>query len=65
MLSNHHNCTQNAAVRKIKAIKPKMIAAVINIVDPDAIVIGGGVGNVDRLYHPDTRLAIRRHLFRA
>ena len=39
------------------------IAAVINIVDPDAIVIGGGVGNIDRLYEPATRAAILRHLF--
>ena len=28
----------------------KAIAVVINIVDPDAIVLGGGVGNIDRLY---------------
>ena len=39
------------------------IAAVINIIDPDAIVIGGGVGNVGRLYEPVTGDAIRRHLF--
>jgi len=39
------------------------IAAVINIIDPDAIVIGGGVGNIDRLYAPETRDAIVRHLF--
>lgn len=39
------------------------IAAVINILDPDAVVIGGGVGNIDRLYAPETRDAIRRHLF--
>ena len=26
------------------------IAAVINILDPDAVVIGGGVGNIDLLY---------------
>src|SRR6478672_4407081 len=39
------------------------IAAVINILDPDAIVIGGGVGNIARLYDPVTRAAIRRHLF--
>ena len=39
------------------------IAAVINIVDPDAIVIGGGVGNIDRLYEPESSDAIRRHLF--
>jgi len=39
------------------------IAAVINILDPDAIVIGGGVGNLDLLYAEETRAAIRRHLF--
>ena len=39
------------------------IAAAINILDPDAIVIGGGVGNIDRLYQTETRTAIRRHLF--
>ena len=39
------------------------IAAVINILDPDAVVIGGGVGQIDRLYAPATRAAIQRHLF--
>lgn len=28
----------------------KAIAVVINMVDPDVIVLGGGVGNIDRLY---------------
>jgi predicted NBD/HSP70 family sugar kinase len=39
------------------------IAAVINILDPDAIVVGGGVGQTERLYAPETRDVIRRHLF--
>jgi predicted NBD/HSP70 family sugar kinase len=39
------------------------IAAVINILDPDAIVIGGGVGNLEILYTERARAAIRRHLF--
>jgi N-acetylglucosamine kinase len=39
------------------------IAAVINILDPDAIVIGGGVGNIPALYEPETREAILRHTF--
>jgi predicted NBD/HSP70 family sugar kinase len=38
-------------------------AAVINVIDPDAIVIGGGVGNIDILYSIQTRDAIQRHLF--
>lgn len=39
------------------------IAAVINIIDPDVVVIGGGVGNIDRLYDAGTRQAVVRHLF--
>ena len=39
------------------------IAVVINILDPDAIVIGGGVGNLDLLYEDETRASILRHLF--
>jgi len=39
------------------------LAAVVNILDPDAIVIGGGVGNLDLLYTPETREAVLRHLF--
>jgi predicted NBD/HSP70 family sugar kinase len=29
----------------------KAVSAVINILDPDAIVIGGGVGNIEQLYN--------------
>jgi predicted NBD/HSP70 family sugar kinase len=28
----------------------KAVATLVNILDPDAIVIGGGVGNIDELY---------------
>src|SRR5262245_50859164 len=52
-----------ATLGRLSAKFGESIAAVINIVDPDAIVIGGGVGNIDRLYEPATRAAIRRHLF--
>ena len=40
----------------------KAIAVVINIVDPDVIVIGGGVGNIDRLYTDGVQEA-KKHLF--
>jgi len=39
------------------------LGAVINILDPDAIVIGGGVGNLDLLYTAKTRDAVLSHLF--
>ena len=57
-----------AAVETLGRLTAKFgetIAAVINVLDPDAIVIGGGVGNVDHLYRSSTRDAIRRHLFNA
>lgn len=40
----------------------KAIAVVINILDPDVIVLGGGVGNIDRLY-TDGVDEVRKHLF--
>jgi predicted NBD/HSP70 family sugar kinase len=40
----------------------KAIAVVINIMDPDAIVLGGGVGNIDRLY-TDGVAEARKYLF--
>jgi len=38
------------------------VASIINIIDPDAIVIGGGLGNIDVLY-TDGIWEIERHLF--
>ncbi|MFM8364567.1 MAG: ROK family protein [Verrucomicrobiota bacterium] len=55
-----------AAVQTLQRLREKFaqaIAAVINILDPDAIIIGGGVGNIPLLYENETRLEILRHLF--
>lgn len=41
----------------------KALGAVLNLLDPDACVIGGGVGRIARLYGPETVCAIERHLF--
>jgi predicted NBD/HSP70 family sugar kinase len=40
----------------------KAIAVVINIMDPDAIVLGGGVGNIERLYTDGVEEA-KKYLF--
>jgi predicted NBD/HSP70 family sugar kinase len=40
----------------------KAISVVIDIVDPDVVVIGGGVGNIDELYIDGMRSA-REHVF--
>jgi len=39
------------------------IAGVINILDPDIIIIGGGVGNVEALYSTAARKEIEKNLF--
>jgi fructokinase len=40
----------------------KAISVIINIIDPDVIVIGGGVGNIDLIYS-EGREAAARHVF--
>ncbi len=57
---------EKTAVATLERLRDKFaeaIAAVINILDPDAIVIGGGVGNIDLLYSEETRHAIERFVF--
>jgi fructokinase len=52
-----------ATLRRLSSKFGEAIAAVINIIDPDAVVIGGGVGNIGILYGEETRRAVLRHLF--
>lgn len=40
----------------------KAMGAVINILDPHAIVIGGGVGNIDLLYTEGVE-RVKQHVF--
>jgi N-acetylglucosamine kinase len=41
----------------------KALGAVINILDPDIVIIGGGVGNIRQLYSPAARQAIAANVF--
>lgn len=52
-----------ATMERLREKFAEALGAVVNILDPDAIVIGGGVGNLDLLYTPETRRAVQRHLF--
>jgi fructokinase len=54
------------ALQTLERLREKFaesIAAVINILDPDAIIIGGGVGNMALLYEDETRQAVLKHVF--
>jgi fructokinase len=52
-----------ATLHRLVAKFGEAFAAVINILDPDAVVIGGGVGNLDLLYSGEMRAALQRHVF--
>lgn len=45
-----------AALQRFETRLARALAQVINILDPDAIVLGGGVSNLDRLYDRVPRL---------
>jgi len=56
---------EDAAVKTMQRLVEqfgKGIAAVINILDPDAIVLGGGLGNIDLLYTEGVK-EVEKHLF--
>jgi predicted NBD/HSP70 family sugar kinase len=57
---------EKLAIQTLERLREKFaesIAAVINILDPDAIVIGGGVGNIPLLYEELTRESVQAHIF--
>jgi predicted NBD/HSP70 family sugar kinase len=51
-----------ATLQRLQLKFAEAIAIPINILDPDAIVIGGGVGNLDILYTQKTRDCIAKHV---
>lgn len=52
-------------IHRLTSLFAKSIAIIIDVFDPHAIVIGGGVGNIGALYAEQTREAIRGHIFNA
>jgi predicted NBD/HSP70 family sugar kinase len=62
-LAQERDAGAQAVLDRLRAKFAEALGAVVNILDPDAIVIGGGVGNLDLLYTPETRAAVTSHLF--
>lgn len=52
-----------ATLRRLQEKFAEAIAVPINIIDPHAIVIGGGIGNIDLLYKEETRKKILPCIF--
>jgi fructokinase len=51
-----------AALERYEDRMARALASVVNLLDPDVIVLGGGLSNLDRLYHAVPRL-IDRYMF--
>ncbi len=53
----------SATIERLLFYFGKALATVINIIDPDLCILGGGVGQVEQLYSKEAVQAIERHLF--
>jgi len=49
-------------INRLTAMFGKAISVIVNILDPDAIVIGGGVGNIEAIY-TDGLKELKKHIF--
>ena len=52
-----------ATLDRLTTTFAKAISIIIDVLDPHAIVLGGGVGNIDALYTEDTRRKITAEIF--
>jgi predicted NBD/HSP70 family sugar kinase len=49
-------------MNRMTSLFGKAISVIVNIIDPDVIVIGGGVGNIDLIY-TEGRKQAKKHVF--
>ncbi len=52
-----------ATIERLLETFARAISNIVNVLDPHAIVIGGGVGNIRALYTEETRRRIEPHIF--
>ncbi len=52
-----------ATIERLTSRFAQAISNIIDVLDPHAIVLGGGVGNIDALYTPETRQKITEAIF--
>jgi len=60
--SKAHDPEAEAALKRYESRMARALASVVNLLDPEVIVLGGGLSNLDRLYRKVPEL-IGRHLF--
>jgi fructokinase len=49
-------------INRLTTMFGKAISIIVNVLDPDAIVLGGGVGNIDTLYTEGLK-ELKKHIF--
>lgn len=65
IVCRYHQGVDEAAIRTIERLHyffGKAVSVVINLLDPDVIVVGGGVGNIDSIYS-DGLLSLNKFIF--
>jgi predicted NBD/HSP70 family sugar kinase len=62
-LSKSNDKHAMTTMERLRHFFGKALAQIINVLDPDAVVLGGGVGNIGILYEGATRSQIRGYLF--
>ncbi|MDX2304529.1 MAG: ROK family protein [Microscillaceae bacterium] len=65
IIDRHQNASDEAATNTVERLLHffgKGIAQVINVLDPDVIVLGGGLGNIDLLYTQGVE-EVKKHVF--
>lgn len=65
IVGRHRNGLDPHATQTVERLLhffPRAIAQVINILDPDAVVLGGGLGNIDLLYTEGVA-GVQRYIF--
>ena len=55
--------TPRGTVERLTDYFAQALASIIDVLDPHAIIIGGGVGNIEALYTPETRAKITARIF--
>jgi predicted NBD/HSP70 family sugar kinase len=59
----HDDPHAQATIDRLTSTFAKAIGIIIDVLDPHAIVLGGGVGNIDALYTDETRKKITAAIF--
>jgi len=59
----HHDLHAQATINRLTDTFAKAIGLIIDVLDPHAIVLGGGVGNIEALYTEETRRKITAAIF--